>query len=395
MGGDGVVLSVESSNEGKQRIVQLREFLAMDPANIPLACELFDAHMEAGETAHAVALVQGLPTEARGDAAIRFRHARAALIEGRYAEAVDLIRGLIDAGHDNVALWHDMAFAQLCLRDTGAARATLDGAKTRFNDNADLAIVAARVALMEGDAELALRYLDHALAMDPGHATVQGVRSLALLDGGQPDAAHVAASACLVKFPNQHEALLVAGTLALWRQDTPEAEMLYSRALDRLPNSGRCLSGLGQVRMLQNRLDDAGELLGRATAAMPDHIGTWHALAWVDLLRGHVDAAEASFQRGYDLDRNFADSHGGLALIHVLRGRNNEAELAIKRALRLNPQCPTALYAQSLLLEATGQGDEAARLLGSLVQPVGLPDGTDLAEFSRKLRARFANASSP
>ena len=82
-----------------------------------------------------------------------------------------------------------------------------------------------------------------------------------------------------------------------------------------------------------------------------------------DTCKGEIDEAETSYQRAYDLDRNFADSHGGLALVHALRGRTDDAEAAIRRALRLNPQCPTALYAQTLLLEASGRGDEAMRLL--------------------------------
>lgn len=384
---------VDSTTEWNQRVAQLRAFFAMDPANIPLACDLFDALVGAGEVAQAIALLGGLSVELRTDAAIRFRQSRAALMQGRYSDAVDVSRGLIDEGHENSALWHDLAFAQLCLRDVVSARATLEDAEARFDDSVELAIVAARVAMMDGDFELALRHLDRAQAIGPQHAAVQGVRSLALLDAGQADAAYSAAMACLASFPDQHEALLVAGTVALWRQDVAEADAHYARALERLPNSGRCLSGLGQVRMLQNRLEDTRELLLRATVAMPDHIGTWHALAWVDLLRGDIDKAEASYQHAYDLDRNFADSHGGLALVHVLRGRNDEAELAIRRALRLNPQCPTALYAQTLLLEVTGQGEDAMRLLGGLVQPVGLPDGMDLAEFSRRLRARFGTSS--
>lgn len=378
--------------ERNQRISQLRAFLAMDPANVPLACDLFDTCVEAGDVAQAVALLESLPPDVWVDAAIRFRRARAGLMEGSYADAVILIRGLIDEGQDNVTLWHDLAFAQLCLRDVESANATLNVAMARFEGSVELMLVAARVAMMKSDFPLALRHLDQAQAIDPLHATVMGVRSLALLDADQTDEAYATAMGCLSSFPDQHEALMVAGTVALWRQAVPEAEAHYARALDRLPNSGRCLSGLGQVRMLQNRLDDADALLQHATSTMPDHIGTWHALAWVDLLRGDVDAAEASYQHAYDLDRNFADSHGGLALVHALRGRKEEAELAIRRALRLNPQCPTALYAQTLLMEASGQNADAMRVLGSLIQPVGLPEGMDLAEFSRRLRARFDNA---
>src|SRR5207342_527942 len=98
----------------------------------------------------------------------------------------------------------------------------------------------------------------------------------------------------------------------------------------------------------------ARDQLLHAVVTMPDHIGTWHALAWAQLLLGDIDAAAGSYQQAYDLDRNFADSHGGLALIHALRGETDAAEQAVKRALRLSPQCATALYAKSLLLSDAG-----------------------------------------
>lgn len=371
------------------RLAQLRRFHAMDPANLPLACDLLDGYLAAGDYAEADQLLAALPAEAQAAAGVRFRRARNALIQGRYAETADVLQGLIDDGHENVALWHDLAFAQLCQRDTAGANQALSDAEARFGDSVEIAIVAARVAMMEGDFERALTRLEQARAMAPEHATVQGLRALALLDSGENDAGYAAAIACLAQHPDQHEALLVAGTVALWRQHLDESDAHFTRALGRHPNSGRALSGVGQVRMLQNRLPDALQELRHAVVAMPDHIGTWHALAWTELLLGDVDAAETSYQHAYDLDRNFADSHGGLALIHALRGRRDEAELAIKRALRLNPECPTALYARTLLLEDSGQGGEAAQLLGQLVQPLGLPAGTDLADFSRKLRARF------
>lgn len=385
----GWLCLMESTSERNQRISQLRDFLKIDPANVPLACDLFDALVEVGDIEQAVTLLETLPPQVKNDAAIRFRSARGGLMQGRYTDAAQWLTGLVAEGHANAALWHDLAFAQLCMRDTHAARATLSEARERFGDDAERDVVAARVALMDEDFQRALELLDRALAQRPDHATVQGVRALALLDQGDTDPSYLAAMACLARHPEQHEALLVAGTVALWRRGLEESEAHFVRALHRHPNSGRCLSGLGQVRMQQNRLGEAHSLLQDATAAMPDHIGTWHALAWVDLLEGDIDAAEASYQRAYDLDRNFADSHGGLALIHVLRGRNDEADLAIRRALRLNPQCPTALYAQTLLLDAEGRDDEALRLLGNLVQPTDLPEGMGLAELSRLLRERF------
>lgn len=376
-------------NETMQRLESLRGFLAQDPGNVPLACELLDAYLACGDYAGAQALLESLPAASREAPGIRFRQARGALIHGRYAEAAEVLQGLIGEGIDNVALWHDLAFAQLCQRDTVAARTTLEEAATRFGANVELLIVRARVAMMDGDFPFALATLEDANTLAPEHATVLGLRALALFDMVQNDAAYETAMACLARYPDQHEALIVAGSVALARQAIDESETHFTRALNRLPNSGRCLSGLGQVRMLQSRLPEARDILRHAVITMPDHIGTWHALAWAELLLGEIDAAETSYQRAYDLDRNFADSHGGLALVHAVKGRREEAEQAIRRALRLNASCPTALYARSLLLEDEGREDEAMQLLAGLVQPMGLPPGTELKTFARTLRSRF------
>jgi len=375
--------------EANERVAQLRAFLAADPGNALLACDLVDAQFNAADYLGADATISALPMETQAAAGIQFRRARCALILGRYDQAADFLRALIADGHDNVALWHDLAFAQLCVRNTADAVTTLSEAETRFGMNAELAIVAARVALMDGDFDRANAALQRAMELAPEHSTAQGLLALLLLDSGKTDDGYTAAKACLARYPDQHEALLVAGTAALWQRDLEHADSYFQRALGRHPNSGRALSGHGQLKMLRNDLPAAREQLQHAVVAMPDHIGTWHALAWTQLFLGDIDAAAASYQHAYDLDRNFADSHGGLALIHALRGESDAADQAVKRALRLNPQCATALYAKTLLLSDNGQVEEADSLLSTLVSQSEIPVTMDIREFARGLRSRL------
>ena len=381
-------------NEVTERVASLRGYLAADPGNTQLACDLIDALFAAGDFNGADASIAALPAAVQEAAGIRFRRARCALILGRHAEAAQVLGGLIADGHENVALWHDLAFAQLCMRQLRDAAATIAAAQARFGADAELAVVSARVALMDGDFARANAALDTALALAPEHATALGLRALVLLDSGETDAAMQDALACLARYPDQHEALLVAGTVALWRQDLANAETFYQRALARHPNSGRALSGRGQLLMLRNDLPAAIGQLEHAVVAMPDHIGTWHALAWAQLLQGRLDAAEASYRQAYALDDNFADSHGGLALIDALKGRTQQAELSVKKALRLNPQCVTALYAKTLLLSDGGRAEEADALLSGLMGQINLPPTMNIHDFARNLRSRFQAAPS-
>jgi len=375
--------------EANERVAQLQAFLAADPGNALLACDLVDAQFSAADYVGADTTIKTLPLETQVAPGVRFRRARCALILGRYDESANVLRALIADGNENVALWHDLAFCQLCARKTADATKTLAEAEERFGINSELAIVAARVALIDNDYDKAHAALKRAMELAPEHSTAQGLLALALLDAGNTDDGYAAAKACLSRYPDQHEALLVAGTAALWQRDLAHADDYFRRALGRHPNSGRALSGYGQLMMLRNDLPAAREQLLHAVVAMPDHIGTWHALAWTQLLLGDIDAAATSYEHAFDLDRNFADSHGGLALIHALRGETDTAEQSVKRALRLNAQCATALYAKSLLLTDSGRGEEADRVLATLVSQNEMPAGMSIGEFARNLRSRL------
>ena len=371
-------------------IERLRTFLSTDPANVELACDLADALFARSEFDEARSVLLAMPRAARDALGVRFRLARYALMHGDYAAAADAFARLTGEGHASPALWHDLAFAQLCLRDTTQARATLDAAVSRFGDAPELAVLRARVALMNQDYAAAEIALEAALALEPDHPVAMGLRALGRLDNGDTDAADAFAQDCLARHPDQHEALLVSGTAALWRRDLGNAEAAFQRVLARHPNSGRALSGLGQLQMLQEQLDTARATLDHAVIAMPDHIGTWHALAWAQLMAGDVASAETSYRRAYDLDRNFAESHGGLGLIAALTGRSEEADAAVRRALRLDPACITGRYARSLLLEDRGEHAASEKILAELLTQGLLPAGAgDVREFSRRLRARL------
>jgi Flp pilus assembly protein TadD len=356
---------------------RLSAFLAQDPGNPELACEVFDLHFAAGHFTQARDTFAQLPEHALALAGVRFRTARHDLVTGAYADAETTLRSLAESGHDSAAVAHDIAFAQLCQRNLAAAQITVDAALSRYEATPALHVLHARIALMRKDYPVAHAALDAALRLDADDATALGLRALALLDAGEEARATTAAAECLLRYPDQHEALLAAGTASLWAGDSQSAERHYVRALDRFPNSGRALSGLGQCRMLAGDLEQARVMLDRAIIAMPDHIGTWHALGWMQLLSGELDAAERSYRTALELDRNFAESHGGLAVVALLDERHEEGEGAMKRALKLDPNSITGRYAQSLWLQHTGDQSGATAIFADLMRSGAMPGMSD------------------
>lgn len=380
-------------NTHQVRAARLRGFLALDPGNTDIACDLADALFAGGDYSDAQTVLESIAGDGASAPGVRFRLARCALTTGAYDLAADEYAAMIAAGHDGIAVRHDLAFAQLCLQRPEDAMRTLESAIVDFGATPEIFILKSRVEAMLEQYEQAAASADAALALRPGDALALGVKSLALLDGNQLDAAAQSARDALQVDPDQHEALLVASTLCLWQQDLEPAQNFFERALDRHPNSGRALSGYGQLLMLRNELPRAGEVLEHATRAMSNHIGTWHALAWNQLLRGESDAAEASYRSAYDVDRNFGDTHGGLALVAALRGDYDEAEQSIKRALRLDPDAVTARYAQALVMEARGdlEGSEAA--IARLLPSTGAFAAIPVREFAQRLKATLKTGS--
>lgn len=376
-------------------ISRLKGFLAVDPANPELLCELVDALFAEGGFSEARQILRDAPESARATAGVRFREARLHLVHGDYADSEAVLTRLLNEHPGNDALIHDIAFAQLCQRRTEDARQTLALAQAGdANDasaqNPELGVLAARIAMMDGDFEQTQVLLAQVLAREPEHSTALGLRALAWLDAGDGERAALAAAQCLALHPDQHEALLCAGSLALWQHDPELAEPHFSRALQRFPNSGRALSGLGQVHMLRGELAPANEVLERAVVAMPDHIGTWHALGWIQLLEGDLDAAGRSYQSAYDLDRNFAESHGGLAVVALLNGRVEEGEASMKRALKLDPNSVSGRYARTLWLNQAGDDDAANGLFAQLLAEGVLPGVTNeqAGQMAERLKAR-------
>ena len=371
------------------RATRLRSYLAVDPVNADLACELADALAAESDFRGAREVLEALPQASAQGAGVRFRRARMALALGDYAQAENQLLQLLEQGEDGVALRHDLAFARLCRRDAAGAQEAVSAAARRFGTSPQLSVLEARIALLREDFAAAIASADAALASDLDDAAAQGVRALALLDAGETDAARDAAAQCIERHPDQHEALLVAGTCALWSQDPAQAAYAFERALSRHPNSGRALSGYGQTQMMLGETQAARETLERAVRAMPDHIGTWHALAWTLLLEGSHEQADACYRKAYELDRNFGDTHGGLALTAALRGDFASAEQAAKRAIRLDPQAVTARYALVLTLEAKGEQAQADALMQELLRASGSAPPEQARQFADALKSKL------
>lgn len=349
------------------RVALLAGFADRDPGNPVLLCDLLDELLATGRLDDAAARIGKVSSPLRESPGVRFREARCSLLSGDTKTTITLLQSLIGSMETVPAgVVHDLAYAQFVEGHAEEALQTLAHAHDADGDTVAVALLKARILHRQKQLEAALEVLApiQAGARLP---EVQGLSALLWLDIGDTTRASEQAELALKADPDQHEAGLVRGTVALWSQRVQESTAAFERVLARHPESGRAWLGLGQNVMLRGDVPVARSMLERAVTEMPDHIGTWHALAWCQLLEGDLAGAKHSFDKAFALDRTFGETHGGFALVHALRFERKEAEESIKRATRLDPQGRAARYAQSVLLLDDGRVDEARKLIDSIL----------------------------
>ena len=368
------------------RVSSLELFADKDPSNPVLLCDLLDELLTEGRVDDALARLRGAPTSLRATAGVKFREARCALMHQDFAVALGILRPLLLESPDAApGIRHDLAYALLALGLLDEALQTLAVVHTQGDDGIVIALLKARILHRQSQCDTALEVLEP-LSSGARMAEVYGLRALLLLDLGETVRASTEATRALAVDPEQFEAALVSGTVALWARDIDSSTTTFQQVLASHPNSGRALLGLGQNLMLRGDILTARVVLDRASTEMADHIGTWHALAWCELLEGDLAGAKHSFDQAFAIDRTFGETHGGFALVYALRGERKEAEESIKRATRLDPDGQSARYAQSVLLLDEGRPDEARKIVeGILVKPAGHAMNVSM-DFIFKLR---------
>jgi hypothetical protein len=78
------------------------------------------------------------------------------------------------------------------------------------------------------------------------------------------------------------------------------------------------------------------------------------------------------------MERNFAETHGSLAVVTIMRGELEQGQKAMTTALKLNPHCFSGLFAQTLMMQAQGNAEQARTLMTQLQQKPVLPDSTSI-----------------
>jgi tetratricopeptide (TPR) repeat protein len=376
-------LSNSPSMEPATRLERLLALLRVDPGNARLRSQCIELAHSCGRFDTAIELADAALAADPSDAAALFAKSNGLIGRREYRAALEVLRevariaGLIPEVRTNLALCHyclgEFADAQAHLEECYRAGARTPGVLRLLVSSHH------HQGAMQAAVEIALENQDG--VEDAGLA---GAYAILFLDADDMARAAQWSKKALSLDPRSIEGRLTEATLLTARMQTDRAKQMFEDVVNDAPASGRAWIGLGTLALLDQQFDAAKRLLTRGLQDMPGHVGSWHALAWTQMLSGELDAADGSFQKALELDRNFSETHGGLASIAALRGDEERARHEMTVALKLDPQCLSARFAQSVLADRTGAAVDAQKIIREAVIGITSRDSSALSQFLLK-----------
>jgi len=374
-----------------EALTRMLGYLRVDSKNFPLLSDAADLALQCGEWEIASELVQRALDERPDDAVSRYRRVIVLLHERRHREAVAMSGALLNEGNTQPALKFAHARALVMGEDYAPAESFLTllmGDLARLEDYPTLPHLYIRTLHALGRTEEAIEVANRHLTAHPGDVLAKGMTSLLYFDQGDVDQANRFSEEALAHSPENADALLAAGSVALAREQDDQAKDHFNKLVSMQPDGGRAWLGLGMAEMRGNRMEEARESLQKAIACMPHQLATYNILAWLDIFRQDYAAARTTLEQCLSQDRNFGETHGTLAVLAAIEDDWDEAAQRAETAVRLDAESFAGRYAQTLLLKYRGQTARSDQLLAAILKGADLPWGGTLFDAMQRFAAR-------
>jgi tetratricopeptide (TPR) repeat protein len=383
-----------AASDLQARLGRVQGHLREDADNLNLLAEGVDLALQLGRLGEARAHAERALAIAPGEPGFLFRLAGVCIAERRLGDAEGILTELRRRGIQTGVVSYNLAYIHVLDERYDDAIALLREILGRPDCPPESEMLLVRALHAAGRVEEALEIAHARLQRDPEDAQALGAASLLHLDKGDIEQAGEAAGRALERNPQSLEALVADGSVALAGERGEAARRRFQRAVELNPREGRAWSGMALASMLGFDLPRALAEFRQAVAHMPGHIGTWHALAWCQILSKDLDGASATFDHALSLNRNFAESHGGRAVVAALQRRSEDAAQSAEVALRLDPGCISARFAQGILKGEMQNADSYQRLAEEVLRGRRGARGAEVRAMLARLQRR-ANRGKP
>lgn len=219
------------------------------------------------------------------------------------------------------------------------ARVSIADALKLLPDNPEVRTLSGRIALEQGNLELAEAEFRTAQSVDPNYAAADYYLGIVMQRWQRlPLALELYAEAAR-KNPMEVGYITAQAEMLVALDRSADALLLLQQALPRFDSSADLRGAVGQVLLTQKRYTDAADMLRQALLLSPQDDVLRETLARAQFQAGNYSDAADTLQRllRNDRFRDRADLHTLLGECHLEAGRPHEARASFETASTLQP----------------------------------------------------------
>jgi len=286
-----------------------------------------------------------------------YQRAQERLDAGRAAEAEALCRAAAPEILHDPNIMCLMGEAALRLRRASEAKRWYGNVLKKYPDMPRALEGLGLALLSDGQAKLAVDYLQKAAATVPNRAATRFALGRALASCGHVAEAEQAFEKALELDPTR--ASLAKAAKAQQAGQTAEAEKLLRQALKENPESISALRMLGNLALDAGRWKQGLKLLEKAVELAPEFIMGWNDLANAYMRQDMYEEALEKVQQALSLDASHPPSRVMKGSILMKAQRFEEALEVYKQVLDAQPKNGGALSGMGHVLKTIGRQEES------------------------------------
>ncbi|MBS0388477.1 MAG: tetratricopeptide repeat protein, partial [Proteobacteria bacterium] len=329
--------------------------------------------LQAGRARTAEQALRALSAEAPADPRNCWLLGIALLDQGKLADAIASLEGVLQGAADFAHARVDLARAYRAAGRVADARAQL---RVVLGQHPRLALA----WLAYGDVLVDLQqYEDARIAFerarqcDPERASIEAATQVLLADDRK--AAEALFRQVLQRDPGHAAALCGLATLSLAADVPADAERLLRHALRQSPHLPLAWRGLGPAMLSLGRLSEAEAAARYLRTIEPENPQSWIATAAAAARLLQPEVALAAYQRAAELQPQEVRLHTSIGHVQKTLGRRAESEAAYKAAIALDRRNAEAYWSLADLKNYAFSDAEIAAMQAVLVDPQRPPAG--------------------
>lgn len=321
--------------ETKAAIIELKNALQQAPDNARARLLLGEVYIDAGDAASAEKEVRKAQALGMGAAEIMPRLGKVMLMQGQFRKLLDDVKPDPSSPHQTELLVL-RANAYLGLGDTAQARLLFDDLLAKNPDLAEAMLGQARIAALSQRLDLAMQYVEHALARHPGNIDCLRFKGDLLRLQGKSAAALLAYKQILTLQPGNAQAHIDSATLLIQDKKLAEARAEIDAARKISSNTLQVLYTQALLDFHEARYPAARDALQLILRVLPDHMPSLLLMGSVQTAMGSYLEAELSLRKFLDANPRHVYASKRLAGILLKSGRTDDALAVLEPVLEAN-----------------------------------------------------------